>query len=89
MRRKDCTELCSSYEEILKADVPFAMLDGDVISPMKGMGYQYKAEIELPVIMQANFIRGGLLLCFASMHNTLDTNVQGIVLKMFAAAGRV
>ncbi|KAL7950095.1 transferase family domain-containing protein [Trichoderma barbatum] len=89
VRRKDCTELCPSYEEILKADAPFAMLDGDVISPMKGMGYQYEAGTELPVfIVQANFIQGGLLLSFASMHNALDMNGQGIVLKMFAAAGR-
>jgi hypothetical protein len=89
VRRKDCTELCPSYEELLRADAPFSMLDGDILCPMKGMGYAYDPSTELPVfIVQANFVKGGLLLCFASMHNALDMNGQGAVLKMFAAAGR-
>ncbi|KAF3069451.1 Trichothecene 3-O-acetyltransferase [Trichoderma lentiforme] len=65
------------------------MLDGDILCPKKGMGYVYTEETERPVfIIQANFVKGGLLLCFASMHNALDMNGQGIVLKMFAAAAR-
>jgi hypothetical protein len=89
VRRKDCTELCPSYEQILKANAPFAMLDGDVICPMKGMGYAYDESVERPVfIVQANFVKGGLLLCFASMHNALDMNGQGVAIKMFATAGR-
>ncbi|KAH7308907.1 hypothetical protein B0I35DRAFT_453524 [Stachybotrys elegans] len=70
VRRKDCTELCPSYEQIRKADAPFALLDGEILCPMRGM------------------VKGGLFLCFASMHNALDMNGQGIVLKMFAIAGR-
>ncbi|KAG9250773.1 transferase family-domain-containing protein [Emericellopsis atlantica] len=86
---KDCTALCPSYAEIAAADAPFAMLDGDVLCPVKGMGYQYELGAELPVfLVQANFVEGGVLLCFASMHNALDMNGQGTVLKMFAAAGR-
>ncbi|KAL2213778.1 hypothetical protein CC79DRAFT_78008 [Sarocladium strictum] len=89
VRRKDCTKLCPAYSEIIKADAPFAMLDGDILCPMKGMGYAYEAGTELPVfIVQANFVEGGLLLCFASMHNALDMNGQGTVLKQFATAGR-
>ncbi|KAM0345462.1 hypothetical protein ACHAPU_006389 [Fusarium lateritium] len=87
--RKDCTELCPAYNYILKADAPFAMLNGDVLCPVKGMGYQYEAGTEMPVfIAQANFVQGGMLLCVASMHNALDMNGQGTILKMFAAAGR-
>jgi hypothetical protein len=89
VRRKDCDELLPSYEDIQKADAPFSMLDGDILSPMKGMGYQYDENTELPVfIVQANFVKGGLLLCFASMHNALDMNGQGILMKMFATAAR-
>lgn len=89
VRRKDCTELCPSYDEMLAADAPFAMLDGDVICPMKGMGYAYGEDTELPVlIVQANFVSGGLLLCFACMHNALDMNGQGLLIKQFAALGR-
>ncbi|KAH7325553.1 transferase family-domain-containing protein [Stachybotrys elegans] len=87
--RKDCTKLCPAYEYVVKADAPFAMLDGDILCPVKGMGYQYEAGTELPVfVAQANFVEGGTLLCVASMHNALDMNGQGTVLKMFAAAGR-
>lgn len=87
--RKYCEELCPAYENILEADAPFAMLNGDILCPVKGMGYQYEAGSEMPVfIAQANFVKGGMLLCIASMHNALDMNGQGTVLKMFAAAGR-
>lgn len=56
---------------------------------MKGMSYRYDENTELPVfIVQANFVKGRLLLCFASMHNALDMNGQGIVMKMFATAAR-
>jgi len=65
------------------------MLDGDILCPMKGMGFAYGLETELPVfIVQANFVKGGLLLCVACMHNALDMNGQGTVLRLFAAAGR-
>ena len=87
--RKDCTELCPTYDDILKADAPFAMLDGDILCPVKGMGYAYEAGTEMPVfVAQANSVQGGMLLCLASMHNALDMNGQGTVLKMFATAGR-
>ena len=89
VRSKDCTQLCPSYEEILKAEAPFSMLDGDVLCPMKGMGYAYDESVTRPVfIVQANFIKGGVILCFASMHNGLDMNGQGTLMKMFAAVGR-
>lgn len=89
VRRKDCTNLCPTYEQIRNADAPFSMLDGDVLCPMKGIGHAYDETTELPVfIVQANFIQGGMLLCFASMHNALDMNGQGLVMRLFAAAGR-
>ncbi|EXJ74069.1 uncharacterized protein A1O5_02363 [Cladophialophora psammophila CBS 110553] len=89
VRLKDCTQLCPSYDEIVRARAPFSMLDGNVICPMRGMGYVYDQTVEQPVlIIQANFIRGGLLLCFASMHNALDMNGQGILIRQFAAAMR-
>jgi trichothecene 3-O-acetyltransferase len=43
----------------------------------------------MPVFLaQANLMKGGILLCVASMHNALDMNGQRTMLKMFAAAGR-
>jgi trichothecene 3-O-acetyltransferase len=89
VRRKDCTNLCPSYEELVAADAPFSMLNGDTLCPVRGMGHAYNASHEQPVlIIQANFVKGGLLLCCASHHNALDMNGQGMVIKMLAAAGR-
>ncbi|OQU93550.1 hypothetical protein CLAIMM_00043 [Cladophialophora immunda] len=89
VRPKDCTRLCPSYDEIVRAHAPFSMLDGSVICPMRGMGYVYDQSVEQPVfIVQANFVRGGLLLCFASMHNALDMNGQGVLTRQFATAMR-
>ncbi|KAK5999263.1 O-acetyltransferase epaC [Cladobotryum mycophilum] len=89
VRHKDCTKLCPSYDRIIKAEAPFALLDGDILCPMKGLGYAYDESTEQPVlIIQANYVKGGLLLCFAGMHNALDMNSLGYVMRMFAAAGR-
>jgi trichothecene 3-O-acetyltransferase len=85
VRPKDCTQIHPSYDEILKADAPFSMLESNVLCPAKGFGYLYEEKAEMPVLfIQANFVRGGLLLCFASMHNALDMNGQGIMIRQFA-----
>lgn len=89
VRSKDCSSLCPSYDEIFDAHAPFSKLDGDILCPMRGFGHQYDDSIATPVlIIQANFIRGGLLLCFASMHNALDMNGQGVLVQQFAAICR-
>ena len=73
----------------MQANAPFSMLDGGILCPMKGMGYQYDETTVQPVfIVQANFIDGGLLLCFASMHQALDMNGQAVLIRLFAAAAR-
>ncbi|EXJ56701.1 hypothetical protein A1O7_07045 [Cladophialophora yegresii CBS 114405] len=85
VRQKDCTQSCPSYDEIIRAGAPFSMLDGEVLCPVRGMGYVYDPAVVTPVfIIQANFIRGGLLLCFASMHNALDMNGQDLLIRQFA-----
>jgi trichothecene 3-O-acetyltransferase len=53
------------------------------------MGFTYDTKVETPVFfIQANFVRGGLLLCFASMHNAIDMNGQGVLIRQFAALMR-
>lgn len=87
VRVKDCTSLCPSYEELRKRRVPLSMLDGDVLSPMKGLPYYYDGSEPLPVfLLQANFIKGGLILTSACMHNALDMNGQGQVIRLLAQA---
>jgi hypothetical protein len=87
IRVKDCTSLSPSYEELRKRRAPMSMLDGSILSPMKGLPYYYDRSEPLPVfILQANFIRGGLILTSACMHNALDMNGQGQVIRLLSQA---
>ena len=89
VRRKDCSQLCPPYVEIIRSDAPFSMLDGEVLCPARGLGFAYDPNVETPVFfIQANFVRGGLLLCFAGMHNAVDMNGQGIIIRQFATLMR-
>lgn len=74
-RQKDCTSLCPTYAELLEAKAPFSMLDGKILCPHKitGMGEPMSPSDPWPAfVVQANFVPGGLLLCFASQHSTSD-----------------
>ncbi|KAI4251009.1 MAG: hypothetical protein LQ352_005127 [Teloschistes flavicans] len=74
-----------SYNDLCDANVPASMLDGTVLAPMKGFPDHYTDADVTPVfIVQANFIPGGLILCFSGMHNLMDGNGLGAVVKMFA-----
>lgn len=89
VRLQDLSQQFPSYDELIKADVPFSMLDGKVLCPVRGIGHVYDQTIDSPVfILQANFIRGGLLLCYASQHNALDMNGQGVLMRQFATLMR-
>jgi hypothetical protein len=89
VRVKDVTNLCPSYEELRIRRAPMSMLDGNILSPMKGLPYYYDGSEPLPVfILQANFIKGGLILSSACMHNALDMNGQGQVIRLLAQALR-
>jgi len=72
---KDCSSLCPSYDEILKAQGPARMLDASIICPFPGFPMTYDESKIGPapaVAVQANFIRGGLLLNFSNQHNVMD-----------------
>jgi hypothetical protein len=89
VRVKDCTGLCPSYEDLRKRRAPLSMLDGNILSPMEGLPYYYDGSEPLPVfLLQANFIRGGVILTSACMHNALDMNGQGQVIRLLAQALR-
>ncbi|MCJ1469993.1 hypothetical protein MMC07_008638 [Pseudocyphellaria aurata] len=78
-----------SYEEIRRSRAPVSLLDGSVLAPMKSLPDMCDFSTPQPVlVVQANFIAGGLLLCFAVMHNALDGHGLGQVIKHFATACR-
>ena len=87
--RKDCTTICPCFEEIAAARAPFSMLPSDVFSATEAMGYTYDySKPRRVMVIQANLLRGGVVLCFSSHHNALDMNGQGQMIKYFAAACR-
>lgn len=75
----------ASYDQLRDAKAPASMLDQDVTAPMKGFpDHCGDSDITPVLIVQANFIPGGLLLCFAGMHNCMDGTGLGQVISMFA-----
>ncbi|KAL9596362.1 MAG: hypothetical protein Q9219_005840 [cf. Caloplaca sp. 3 TL-2023] len=78
-----------SYEELREAKAPASMLDATILAPMVGYPEHYANTDETPVwVIQANFISGGLLLCFAGMHNAMDGTGLGQLIRMYATICR-
>ena len=86
---KDCREICHSFDEIVKAKAAINMLPESILAPKNGLPNSYLGEEDTPVlIIQANIIKGGLILCFTYHHNAGDMNALGHIIKLFAAAMR-
>ena len=78
-----------SYEQISRARAPASMLNGSVLAPMKSIPDMCDFSTPQPVlVIRANFVTGGLLLCFAAMHNALDGTGLGQLIRHFATACR-
>jgi hypothetical protein len=89
LRIKHLSSDFPAYHEISKARAPSAMLDGSLLSPEKGLPDHPTDADTCPVlVIQANFVRGGLFLCFAGMHNIVDGNGLGQIIRMFAISCR-
>jgi trichothecene 3-O-acetyltransferase len=91
VRVKDCSDVCPPYAEIIKARGPISMLDGNILCPYPGFPLSYE-ESEIgpaPVVaIQANFIKGGLLLNFSNQHNIMDASALFMFIMLLAAAMR-
>lgn len=75
-----------TWDELQEADFPFRMLDEDVVAPCKTM---VEPDADRPVLLvQANFVKGGLLLTFNAQHGSMDMAGQAQVITLFAKACR-
>lgn len=75
LRVKDCTDCCASYDEIVAARGPISLLDGRILAPRRAFPESYDETDADPapvLALQANFVRGGVLLDCAAQHNILD-----------------
>ena len=72
---QDRSDVCLPYDQIRAAKGPVSMLDGKLLGPVIAFPETYeetKANPARVLVIQANFISGGLLLDVASQHNFID-----------------
>ena len=86
---KDVSDTSPGYDQIYEARAPASLLDGHTLAPLKGQPDHYTDSDPQPVlVIQANWVQGGLLLCFAGMHMVMDGNGLGQIIRLFAKACR-
>ena len=79
-----------SMAEMSKAQFPFSMLDPDILLPPIAVswasdGYDKIAPV---MILQANVIKGGLILSFSGNHTQMDMTGLGMIISLFSKACR-
>ncbi|KFY42219.1 hypothetical protein V494_02518 [Pseudogymnoascus sp. VKM F-4513 (FW-928)] len=86
---KDCKDSCPTYAELIKAQAPSSMLDGEILSPAYGFVNSYPRDVVKPVcIMQANLVNSGLLLTISTFHGVMDANGNDQFIRQFASLCR-
>lgn len=86
---KDCTDSCPAYADLAKARAPSSMLDGSTLSPAYGFVNSYPRHVVKPVcIMQANLVKGSLLLTVCTFHGVMDANGNDQFIRQFASLCR-
>lgn len=91
VRVKDCSSVCLSYAEIIQAQGPCSILDGKILGPVKAFPEIYEESESDPapvIVIQANFIQGGLLLDAAAQHNFIDGGGLFQCMRLLAKAMR-
>ncbi|EJT69933.1 hypothetical protein GGTG_12816 [Gaeumannomyces tritici R3-111a-1] len=79
-----------SFAQLQDADFPMAFLDSDVLVPRIAISWDStNPDIVAPVlVLQANFVDGGLVLTVCSNHTTMDMTGLKIVIRYIAKACR-
>ncbi|KAL1881272.1 hypothetical protein Daus18300_001124 [Diaporthe australafricana] len=87
---KDARDSSASLDDIMEAGGPMHLLDGDVLAFRKGLPDSYDdSEEAAPVlVIQANIIKGGTVLCFQGNHHAMDMNGLAHMMRLFSKALR-
>ena len=89
LRVKDCSDVCPSFTEIMKARGPIKFFDPTVLAPCVAFPQSYQESESNPACvatLQANFVKGGLLLDIAAQHNIMP---GGGMLQLLALLAKV
>jgi hypothetical protein len=74
-----------TMDTLRRANFPFSMLDEATVAPINTLAAG--TEGPAPVfLLQANFIKGGLLLTFATQHNTMDMTGMAQMMHLLSKA---
>jgi hypothetical protein len=78
------------YSEIMKRRVPMDELDGELLSPKRDLSslYDLAKSPEPVVVLQLNYLNGGLVLTFTAAHNSMDMNGLGKLIELFGKVSR-
>ncbi|RDW91518.1 hypothetical protein BP5796_02683 [Coleophoma crateriformis] len=86
---KDCKDLCPSYAELVNSRAPASMLDSSIICPEYASASVCQEDAIKPVVMlQANLIKGGLILTVCTHHCVMDANGNEQLILQFASLCR-
>lgn len=89
---KDLTQDSSmpTMDDLRDAKFPSRMLDESTIAPLRTLPRKSDDTArDFPVfLVQANFIVGGLILCFVGEHQAMDMIGQGQIMRLFSKACR-
>lgn len=77
-----------TLESLRKAEYPVAMLGEDLIAPRKTLEMVFGAPSDPAevLVVQANYISGGLLLTVATQHNVMDMTGQAMITRLLSKA---
>ena len=95
-RRDSIPEICTkdlshdpsmpTMDDLRRSNFPSKILHESLICPCKT--FSAGSQESSVFIIQANIIRGGLLLTFNAQHNTMDMVGQGVIIRLFSKACR-
>ena len=79
-----------SLSELHEANYPFSLLDGAILVPSIALTWDQDSfgKIAPVLLLQVNFVKGGLLLTFSANHTTFDMTGLGHLMTLFAKACR-
>ncbi|KAI6081045.1 hypothetical protein F4821DRAFT_250205 [Hypoxylon rubiginosum] len=73
IRVKYCDDVVAPMTKLFSAGVPISMLDGSVLTPWPALPHPRGLDGPDPIVaMQANFVRGGLILNLSTHHTIID-----------------
>ncbi|KAH8693301.1 hypothetical protein BGW36DRAFT_302335 [Talaromyces proteolyticus] len=82
---KYCDETTQPMADLLGAGIPIGKLDGKELTPWPALPQPHGIVGPVPVLaLQANFIKGGLILNLSSHHTMMDGTANFQVLKLLA-----